>query len=153
MTRLPLFALSLVACAGGGDFEAPGPANSDCGDTAPVIDELVVEQGDGMGDYNSVRITANVSDADFDLHWYMMRVWYSEDETESADMVGEYLEIAGDAGDALCNTQAAALRMQIGVTGNPPDDTDMWWTTVVYDDQENPSEPVTSFFRTPADAR
>jgi hypothetical protein len=139
-----------AACDGGDEFIAPGSATANCGDNPPVIDVLTVEEGDTLGnDVPSVRITANALDEDYDLHWYQMRVWYSEDQATSEARTGEYFEIYGYSGED-CNTQAAALRMQIGVTGNPPEDTDMWWTVVVYDDQENPSEPVTEFFRTPA---
>ncbi|MCO4744136.1 MAG: hypothetical protein KC912_05070 [Proteobacteria bacterium] len=156
MTRaLVTLSLLLVAC-NGDDLEAPGPANDGCGDTPPVIDLLTIELGDelqGSGDatYNSVRLTANVSDADFDLHWYTMRVWYDEDEDVSASMEGEYLEITGEAGTAECETQAAVLRMQVGVTGNPPEDTDLYWTVMVYDDQDTPSDPETQLFATPPD--
>jgi hypothetical protein len=156
MTRaLATLSLLLVACSGE-DLEAPGPANDGCGDTPPVIDLLTIELGDplqgGSGDtYNSVRLTANVSDADFDLHWYTMRVWYDEDEATSAAMEGEYLEISGEAGTAECETQAAVLRMQVGVTGDPPEDTELYWTVVVFDDQDHPSEPETQLFATPAD--
>ena len=120
------------------------------------IDSRTIEPGDLLQgasgtDYSSVSITANASDPDYDLHWYAMRVWYDEDEEVSASMTGEYLEIWGDAGDGVCNTQAAVLRMQIGVTGEPPADTPFFWTVVVYDDQENPSEPVTQAFTTPSD--
>ncbi|TNE87454.1 MAG: hypothetical protein EP330_18495 [Deltaproteobacteria bacterium] len=142
-------ALALTACNGDDDFVAPGSANAGCGDTAPVIDLLTVEEGDAVGDgVPSVRITANASDADYDLHWYTMRVWAKEDQAASENMEGDYFEIYGYSG-ADCNTQAAALRMQIGITGNPPEDTDMWWTAVVYDDQDHASEPWTEFFRTP----
>ena len=158
MTRVTLHTmatLAMVAC-GGPDLEAPGAANDACGDSAPVIDVLTIEPGDLLQgasgtDYSSVSITANASDPDYDLHWYAMRVWYDEDEEVSSSMTGEYLEIWGDAGDGVCNTQAAVLRMQIGVTGDPPADTPFFWTVVVYDDQENPSEPVTQAFTTPSD--
>lgn len=139
-----------VACSGSDDFVAPGSASADCGDNPPVIDVLTVEEGDALGDgVPSVRITANAIDPDYDLHWYQMRVWYDEDQATSEAMTGEYFEIYGYSGED-CNTQAAALRMQIGITGNPPEDTDMWWTVVVYDDQEHASEAVTELFRTPA---
>ena len=150
---------SLVGCGGvnADDVPLPQPASSACGDADPTISELTIEDA-GVRDYGgtsypTVRIQARASDADGDLHYYLMRVWWSEDAAEAEGMEGEYVEVWGTIAEEPCTTQTAVLQVDIAVAGNPPEDTELTWAVLVYDDQEHPSDagaPWVETFTTPA---
>lgn len=131
-------------------------ASAECGSTPPVIEELVVSDagmstGDECGDSirPMIRVQANSSDADGDLHYWTLRVWW--DDVIDSQESGEYAEVGGTSGED-CRVSTAQLAMKLCVTGDPPFSTPMEFGAVLFDDEDNASnggEPIFATFTTP----
>ena len=154
----------LSACKGEGEdqtdpIEAGNGASAECGLTPPVIEELVVSDagmstGDACGDSirPMIRVQANSSDQDGDLHYWTLRVWW--DEVIDSQESGEYAEVGGTSGDD-CAVSTAQLAMKLCVTGNPPFSTSIEFGAVLFDDEDNASnggKPVFATYTTPDEA-
>ena len=151
----------LGACGGSEEdsdqtIEAGDGASAECGSNPPVIEELVISDagmssGDECGDSvrPMIRIQANASDPDGDLHYWTLRVWW--DDAIDSQTSGEYSEVGGTSGDE-CAVHTAQLAMKLCVTGDPPFSTPLEFGAVLFDDEDNASnagEPAFATFTTP----
>lgn len=151
--------LALVACQGT-DLVAPDGVAAACGDSAPVIEALLVEEGDpfviGGEEVPGMFVNVTVSDADGDLHWFEMRLWWDDVIDGAVEPGPGYYEAYGPRGDLDCDVQRTQVPFRIAVNGQPPANRDIEVGVIVYDDMHNPSNegvPVVQAWRTPASAR
>lgn len=158
MVRTPLiFALALAACTGNGSLNPPAGVQANCGDSAPEITELELEEDEpftlGNGtEVPGLYVNAKVSDADGDLHWYEMKVWFDTIIDGTIDTSADYYEAYGPRGDLDCGVLSTEIPLRIAVNGNPPAGQEVEIGIIVYDDMLNPSnggEPYIEVFTTP----
>jgi hypothetical protein len=157
--------LGLAAC-GASDSDtdslpASGGAGDECGETIPVIEALVVEdagmsEGDECGAEIRPRLRVGVeaSDADGDLHYYTLKVWY--DDVVDGEVLPEgdrVFQVDGPVGEGdACSVLGANVGMLLCVTGDPPFATEIEFGVVVFDDMDNASsdgDPQEFVFTTP----
>ena len=147
-----------VGCGGGEETDTDGALSADdgaadeCGATPPEIEALVIsDAGMSVGDECGseirpmIRIQANGSDADGDLHYWTLRVWW--DETVDNQVSGEYQEVFSTVGEE-CSVHTAQVAMLLCVTGDPPFETLLEIGAVLMDDQDNESGAGTPTFGT-----
>ena len=158
MSRLALLAAAaLVACNGNGDLTPPSGVAANCGSAAPVITEIEIEEGDPftLSNGDSVPglfVNAKVTDADGDLHWYEMKVWFDEEIDGVVSGEGGYYETYGTRGDLDCGVELTEVPLRIAVNGYPPAGQEMEVGIIVYDDMGNPSNdgvPMVQQFTSP----
>lgn len=149
-------ALLLAGCAGLPPVpEVPAGVAADCGDSMPVIDSLVVEDGGiyefPSGAWPSILLHTEDSDPDGDLHYYALRVFYDEEVDGVVATDGEYTEVSGWLSAGECQIEHPTISMRLAVTGSPPFDTLLEIAVVLLDDLDHASEPAITTFRTPAE--
>ena len=142
--------LALAACTGNGSLTPPSGVAANCGDSPPVITELEVEEGDPFTLSNGnivpgLFVNAKVTDADGDLHWYEMKVWFDEVIDGVVEPEGNYYEAYGPRGDLDCGVEITEVPLRIAVNGYPPQGQPVEVGVIVYDDMENPSNDGVPF--------
>jgi hypothetical protein len=164
-SRLP-FGVSpfvlLLACNGDPEdtdvIPAGGGSSEECGENPPEIETFAISDegmstGDECGDTSRpmIRLAADATDADGDLHYWTLRVWYDDVVDDTIDTSADCAEVFGTAGED-CDVPAVNVAMLLCVTGDPPFETEMEFGAVLFDDRDNPSsggEPVIEVFTTP----
>lgn len=162
-----LLVLTLVAASSGctddgedtGVIIADGTDDPGCGETPPSIDQFTVtyqgmSEGDACGDeiHPLIRIETVASDADSDLTYWTLRVWYDDTIDGQVAAEGEYFEVFGTLSDEECDVANATVAMLLCVTGNPPYSTELEFGAVLMDDSDNKSNDgvtVVQVFTTP----
>ncbi|MFT6144117.1 MAG: hypothetical protein ACJAZO_001720 [Myxococcota bacterium] len=145
-----VLSLVAVACGGNGDLMPPMGVSADCGTNAPVITELEIEEGDPFtlsdgSQAPGLLVNAKVTDADGDLHWYEMKVWFDEEIDGIVAPEGTYYESYGPRGDLDCGVQQTEVPLRVAVNGYPPRGQQVEVGVIVYDDMETPSNDGVPF--------
>lgn len=173
MRWMPLLALFTLACDDGketGDTAGtlnPGNGNTgDCKGTAPVIEELTLEEGDpitgeGGGDPQpTVLIVAEYSDEDGDAHVVAMDIWYDavvDGTTDTSGAPGASLAataVEDDDGNPVeeCAGKGGSFGVMLGVTGDDLEfETEYDFGVILYDANETASAPAFGTVVTPAE--
>lgn len=172
MRWLPLFALFTFACDPAKDTADtagtldPGNGGSDdCKGTAPVIEDLTIEEGDpitgegGEDPQPTLVIMAEYSDEDGDAHVLAMDIWYDDvvdgtvDVSGTADAALAETAAQDDDGNPVeaCDGKAGYFGVQLGVTGdNLEFETEYDFAVVLYDAAGMGSAPAFGTAVTPA---
>ena len=151
--------LALTACGPGGDgsksgIEIPAGVAADCGGAEPEIIEFTVTERAPVAGYPAIEFKVDTEDADKDLHWYQLRVWFDDEIDGVVSTDGYYYEQAQTNVDIVCNTPRVTLRMGVAIAGRLEQDEEYEFGAIVYDDMLNPSnggEPVVQVFTTPTE--
>lgn len=142
MRALPFTVVALAACHGT-DQVAPDGVAANCGDNAPVVADLVVEESEPftIGDEQVPGIFLNtvVTDADGDLHWYELRLYWDDQVDGTVATDGFYYEAYGARGDLDCGVEQTEVAVRIAASGAPPAGRTVEFGVVVYDDMEHAS--------------
>ncbi len=156
MSRAPgLFALLLLSLAGCSwsaetveetdDIPIPdGHKDEECGETAPVVEAVYVQDG-GMHDFEgtmlpTIRISADTVDEDGDLHYYEMHVWWDLVVDGHVEPEGVPMDVYGTLSDTECSVDDVTLSMIMGLRGgDPPYSTEVEFGVRILDDLENES--------------
>ena len=152
-----LAAMLLTACNGNGDLTPPSGVAANCGSSEPVITEVELEESDpftlGNGSVvPGLLVNAKLTDADGDLHWYEMKVWFDDVIDGEIDTTQPYYEAYGTRGDLDCGVSLTEVPLRVAVNGNPPANTEVEVGVIVYDDMGNATnggEPTIIAFVTP----
>ena len=150
--------LAVVACGKGGDgsrsgVDLPDGLAGECGDSAPEILDFTITTADLSETQSWIRLVVDVEDADSDLNYYEMRVWFDDAIDNSIDTSTSYYEIYGTLSEEPCSLPRTTLTMQMAVSGGLPDDRDVEFGVQVFDDMghsTNGGEPEIVVFHTPA---
>ncbi len=172
MRYLPLLCLPLLACDGskaedsGNGTLNPSDSAESCSGTAPVVEDLSVEEGDvikgtdGEADQPSVLITVEFSDEDGDAHVVAVDFWFDDAVDDTVDTSGapDRSLPAGAMLDAAdrpieeCAGDGGILGISLGVTGSDLDyDTPYDFAAVVIDNAGLRSEPAFASGTTPSE--
>ena len=162
MNTRPFLLLTLLAsaCAPGGDGSSSGipiptGSASGCGDAAPIVTNLAIEDG-GARPTGGVTLLTRVTatDNDGDLHYYTLRLWWDDVVDGVVDTSQPYNEVYGELSENGCSVPQAMLTMSLTTTGTPPFDTELDFGVLVYDDEGHASDdgvPSVVSYRTPVE--
>lgn len=141
------FLAVLVGCGSDAATDEVG-ASAECGDAAPIIETLTVVDA-GLSDPATsatcgdtptprVRAQAHATDADGDLHYWSMRVWWDVtiDGVVAEDAASA--EVYGEVGDA-CEVAQADLGVVLCVAGDLPSGREVEFVATVADDEAHVS--------------
>lgn len=170
MVRVALLALALAACTDKEEQESDPPeldtepkdtdtADPCPGGTAPVITELLIENG-GLQEYEAgefyptIKITASeVTDEDWDLETYYFDVWWDDAVDGAVAMGSDTLQVAGTVSDdGPCTASEATVSMVVFLRGGGVEyDTLYEWGGVVTDSNGIASEMAIASGCTPTE--
>lgn len=127
-----------------------------CGDTAPVLEVVVAEEGgiettDACGDPNTpyIHVTGTVADTDGDLHAYTVHLGWDSTIDGAVEVSGsDAVEATGTYGMA-CGVTKLDIQLKLCVTGNPPYATELEFGMTVTDSEGQTSNLATTVFTTP----
>ncbi|MBN2800589.1 MAG: hypothetical protein JXX28_15715 [Deltaproteobacteria bacterium] len=151
LLSLPL----LLACTDPPDDT--GPVASSCGDSAPVI-SAVTARDNGLMDFSgeslpTVLIQADTADADGDLDWYTLQVWWDEDVDGQVDVAGAPSELYDSLSDTACSVDDARLGLILAINGRSiPYLTEVEFAVIAQDaagHRSNDGEPMLLSWTTP----
>ena len=131
-----------------------------CGESSPIIEDLVVEdygmysfgEGSMKRESPSIRIGGYFSDEDGDLHLCRMRVWFDQEEDGYVSTDSDPLEVSVSSLDDSCVVYNKSLGMILEVGTTVPFNTLIEFGVVASDAEGNRSdnnEPMTIVFTTP----
>lgn len=160
-----IFLLTLAGCTPGGgqgdDTDTipipDGHKDEDCGETPPVVELVTIEDG-GLHDFEgtmlpTIKISADTTDADGDLHYYEMMVWWDLVVDGQVEAEGTPLNTYGTLSDTDCSVDDVTLSMIMGLRGgDPPYSTEVEFGVRIYDDlmhESNEGELATASFTLP----
>lgn len=156
MHRSAVLAVLLLTACPSEDSDTE-PLLETCGDTAPEIVDLTVENT-GMRDfsgesYPALLLQAHATDADSDLEWYTVQVWWDDVVDGIVSRESTPAEVNGNLSGEDCAVADADLGIYLAVTGDGiPYEAEIEFGVVVKDaaaHRSNGGEPVTVVFTTP----
>ena len=157
----PIAWLMLGACNGADDTDTPGPTGDRhdevCGDAAPLIESLTITDngptefgsGDNAHTWPAIRIEAQASDADGDLDWYTVQVWFDGLPDGDIDTTEEPFELTTSISEEDCSVPLATVGTIMAVNGEPPPAVELEFGVVVIDAEGHASEVEPYTFITP----